>query len=69
MDSRDTRADIRRGHDQLWSISAISQLLLARFGPNFKQWVQGTYTTDYKCHHNICPGKCERLKEKKIFLF
>ena len=38
------------------SISAISQLLLARFGPNFKQRVQGTYTTDYNCHHNICPG-------------
>ena len=26
------------------------------FGPNFKQRVQGTYTTDYKCHHDICPG-------------
>ena len=38
------------------SISAISQLLLARFGPNFKQRVQGTYTTDYNCHHDICPG-------------
>ena len=38
------------------SISAISQLLLARFGPNFKQRVQGTYTTDYNCHHGICPG-------------
>ena len=38
------------------SISAISQLLLARFGPNLKQRVQGTYTTDYNCHHKICPG-------------
>ena len=43
------------------SISAISQLLLARFGSNFKQRVLGTYTTDYNCHHNIypcniCPG-------------
>ena len=39
------------------SISAISQLLLARFGSNFKQRVLETYTTDYNCHHNICPGK------------
>ena len=31
------------------SISAISQLLLARFGSNFKQRVLGPYTTDYKC--------------------
>ena len=38
------------------SISAISQLLLARFGSNFKQRVLGTYTTGYNCHHNICPG-------------
>ena len=38
------------------SISAISQLLLARFGPNFKQRVQGTYTTDYNGPHDICPG-------------
>ena len=38
------------------SISAISQLLLARFGSNFKQRVLGTYTTDYNCYHNICPG-------------
>ena len=37
------------------SISAISQLLLARFGSNFKQRVLGTYTTDYNCHHDICP--------------
>ena len=36
------------------SISAISQLLLARFGSNFKQKVLGTYTTDYNCHHDIC---------------
>ena len=38
------------------SISAISQLLLARFGSNFKQRVLGTYTIDYNCPHNICPG-------------
>ena len=41
-----------RGH---FSISAISQLLLARFWSNFKQRVLGTYTTDYNCHHDICP--------------
>ena len=33
------------------SISAISQLLLAQFGSNFKQRVLGTYTTDYNCYH------------------
>merc|ERR1711954_206802 len=38
-----------------FSISAISQLLLARFRSNFKQRVLGTYTTDYNCHHDICP--------------
>ena len=38
------------------SISAISQLLLARFGSNFKQMVLGTYTTDYNYHHDISPG-------------
>merc|ERR1711875_135502 len=37
------------------SISAISQLLLARFESNFKQRVLGTYTTDHNCHHDICP--------------
>ena len=37
------------------SISAISQLLLAKFGSNFKQRVLGTYTTDFNCHHDICP--------------
>ena len=37
------------------SISAIPQLLLALFGSNFKQRVLGTYTTDYNCHHDICP--------------
>ena len=35
--------------------SAISQLLLARYGSNFKRRVLGTYSTDGKCHHNICP--------------
>ena len=38
------------------SISTISQLLQARFWSNFKQRVLGTCTTDYNCHHNICPG-------------
>ena len=38
------------------SISAISQLLLAQFGSNFKQRVLGTYTTDYNYHHDMCPG-------------
>ena len=38
------------------SISAISQLLLARFGSNFKQKVLEIHTTDYNCHHNICLG-------------
>ena len=43
------------------SISAISQLLLARFGSNFKQRVLGTYTTVYNCHPDICPGNiCPR---------
>merc|ERR1711954_421372 len=30
-------------------------MLLARFGSTFKQRVLGTYTTDYNCHHDICP--------------
>ena len=47
-----TRQHLSWGH---LSISAIYQLLLARFGPNFKQRVRGTYTTDYNCHHGICP--------------
>ena len=38
------------------SISAISQLLLARFGSNFKQRVLGTYIIDYNCYHDICLG-------------
>ena len=37
------------------TISAISQLLLDRFGSNFRQRVLGTFTTDYNCHHDICP--------------
>ena len=43
-------------HHHTNSQAAISQLLLARFGSNFKQRVLGTYTTDYNCHHDICPG-------------
>ena len=39
------------------SISAISQLLLVRFGSNFKQRVLGTYTTDYKCHPRHLSGQ------------
>ena len=38
------------------SQAVISQLLLARYGSNFKQRVLGTYITDYNCHHDICPG-------------
>ena len=37
------------------SISAISQLLQALFGLNFKQRVLGIHTTDYNCHQDICP--------------
>ena len=50
-----SRQHLSWGHLSI-SISAISQLLLARFGSNFKQRVLGTYTTDYNCHHDICPG-------------
>ena len=54
------------------SISAIYQLLLARFGSNFKQRVLGTYTTDYNCHHdiwpgNICPGDICPYQQYKYF--
>ena len=38
------------------SQAVISQLLLARYGSNFKQRVLGTYNTDQNCHHNICLG-------------
>ena len=38
------------------SILAISQLLLPRFSLNFKRRVLGTYTKDYNCHPEICPG-------------
>ena len=53
------------------SISAISQLLLARFGSNFKQRVLGTYTTDYNFHHicpcNICPWDNCPYQQYKYF--
>ena len=52
------------------SISAISQLLLARFGSNFKQRVLGTYTTDYNhdiCPGNICPGDICPYQQYKNF--
>ena len=39
-------------HHHTNSQAAISQLLLARFGSNFKHRVP----TDYNCHHNICQG-------------
>ena len=42
--------------DHMDFCTPISQLLLARFGSNFKQRVLGTYTTDNNCHHDICPG-------------
>ena len=38
------------------SMSRISQLLLARFRPNFKSWLMGPSWTDSKCHGAICPG-------------
>ena len=49
------------------SISAISQLLLTRFGSNLKQRVLGTYTTDYNCHHDICPGNICPHQQHKYF--
>ena len=38
------------------SISRIFQLLLTRFGPNFKCRFLGTSLTDVNCDGNICPG-------------
>ena len=38
------------------SISGISQLLLARFRPNFKGWLMGPSWTDSNCHGDICQG-------------
>ena len=38
------------------SISAISQLLLARFWPNFKGGFLGTSRRDSYCYGDICPG-------------
>ena len=38
------------------SISAISQLLLARFWPNFKGRFLGPFWTYPNCHNDICPG-------------
>ena len=38
------------------SISAISQLLLARFWPNFKGRFLGTSRRDSYCYGDICPG-------------
>ena len=38
------------------SMSGISQLLLVRFGPNFKGRFLGTSRTDYISYGDICPG-------------
>ena len=38
------------------SILVISQLLLARFWPNFKGRFLGPSLTDVNCHGDICPG-------------
>ena len=38
------------------SMSAISQLLLARFWPNFKGRFLGLSLTDPNCHDDICPS-------------
>ena len=51
-----TKIGLHTTHHHTNSQAAISQLLVARFGPNFKQRVLGTYTTDNNCHHYICPG-------------
>ena len=37
------------------SISAISQLVLTGFGPNFKGRFSGNFLTDANCHGVICP--------------
>ena len=37
-------------------MSAISQLLLTWFWPNFKSRFQGPFWTDSNCHDDICPG-------------
>ena len=38
------------------SMSLISQLLLTRFWPNFKDRFLGLSWTDSNCHSDICPG-------------
>ena len=38
------------------SMSAISQLLLARFWPNYEDRSLGPPWTDFNCNGNICPG-------------
>ena len=48
-----SRQYLSEGH---LSISAISQLLLARFGSNFRQRVLVTYATEYNCPRDIFPG-------------
>ena len=50
-----TKIGVHTHHHHTNSHAAISQLLLAQFGSNFKQRVLGTYTTDYNCHTDICP--------------
>ena len=44
-------------------MSAISQLLLTRFWPNFKGRLRGPSWTDSNCHSDICPGNICPYKE------
>ena len=37
-------------------MSAISQLLLTRFGGHFKERFLEISTIDFNCHGDICPG-------------
>ena len=46
----------KRRCSTLNSMSAISQLLLARFWPNFKGRFLGTSRRDSYCYGDICPG-------------
>ena len=48
-------------------ISAISQLVLAQLGSNFKRIALGTSTTDSICHCDICPGNICPYQHYKYF--
>ena len=50
-----TRKWLCNHHHYTNSMSAISQLLLTRFWPNFKLRFLGTTRTDFNCHIDICP--------------